>query len=600
MKKNKGFTLIEVIVVILLIGAISIFAVPALLNSGNNSKETLKTTKIESIKLAANNYAEDNINTYSDCNSLRSDDALRSQCVIGLPELVNKNYLDNDKDKDAIIDPTTDEEMSGQVLVCYDMNTGELSTEYLESLEGVDLCANTGLHTLALQDNSVAIPYQDGIDFYTNILALGEYSSNFTLDKTEDNGVHFELISNYRLHVTYAKHSDILKESPKTASVTITGTFNGTETRSVTFYAYIYDEISEEASELSVTIRPNAKLKELGNLKKDITLTCVQKNEYGCEIDLGAFDAYFDKESVQYYEYVPNYSLDAEVTHKSQTYTIVEPQKKYRLYRGDTAPNVLSIKDKSVLYINIVPSPKTLTFDAQGGEVSPSTKTVTYGDAYGDLPTPTRSGYTFKGWYEDTSYTKEITSTTVVEKVTDHTIYANWELKTYTIVFNGNGAEGGSMDAMHLEYDKDYTLTANAFYKDCYTFSSWNTMANGAGTSYSSMQSVRNLASPGDTITLYVMWRYRARFCSDYEEPSNGGSSNNDYDPTAEILNGMQERAEKWHSSDCDDACKEELAAQNQAAGNSLGLDYNSDNGKWYNPDGTEALDYSTDPFKNP
>ena len=45
----------------------------------------------------------------------------------------------------------------------------------------------------------------------------------------------------------------------------------------------------------------------------------------------------------------------------------------------------------------------TLTFNANGGTVSPQTKSVTYGNTYTDLPTPTKAGYTFKGWYADLS-----------------------------------------------------------------------------------------------------------------------------------------------------------------------------------------------------
>ena len=41
----------------------------------------------------------------------------------------------------------------------------------------------------------------------------------------------------------------------------------------------------------------------------------------------------------------------------------------------------------------------TLTFNANGGSVSTTSKSVTYGQTYTDLPTPTRTGFTFKGWY---------------------------------------------------------------------------------------------------------------------------------------------------------------------------------------------------------
>ena len=41
----------------------------------------------------------------------------------------------------------------------------------------------------------------------------------------------------------------------------------------------------------------------------------------------------------------------------------------------------------------------SVTFNPNGGSVSTTTKNVTYGSTYGDLPTPTRTGYTFNGWY---------------------------------------------------------------------------------------------------------------------------------------------------------------------------------------------------------
>ena len=43
-------------------------------------------------------------------------------------------------------------------------------------------------------------------------------------------------------------------------------------------------------------------------------------------------------------------------------------------------------------------SPITVTFDANGGEVTPTTKLVTEGGIYGGLPIPTKEGYTFAGW----------------------------------------------------------------------------------------------------------------------------------------------------------------------------------------------------------
>lgn len=46
----------------------------------------------------------------------------------------------------------------------------------------------------------------------------------------------------------------------------------------------------------------------------------------------------------------------------------------------------------------------TLTFDADGGTVSPATMSVTYGQPYGQLPTPQKTGYTFATWERNIAY----------------------------------------------------------------------------------------------------------------------------------------------------------------------------------------------------
>lgn len=55
--------------------------------------------------------------------------------------------------------------------------------------------------------------------------------------------------------------------------------------------------------------------------------------------------------------------------------------------------------EKLQLYARWSINTYTLTFDANEGTVSTTSKEVTYGMTYTDLPTPIRDGYTFKGWY---------------------------------------------------------------------------------------------------------------------------------------------------------------------------------------------------------
>ena len=68
----------------------------------------------------------------------------------------------------------------------------------------------------------------------------------------------------------------------------------------------------------------------------------------------------------------------------------------------------------------------TVTLNPNGGTVSPNNITVTYGQQYGTIPTPTRTGYTFGGWYTSSTGGTEVTSTTVCSTNSDHTIYAHW------------------------------------------------------------------------------------------------------------------------------------------------------------------------------
>ena len=75
----------------------------------------------------------------------------------------------------------------------------------------------------------------------------------------------------------------------------------------------------------------------------------------------------------------------------------------------------------------------TVTFDPNGGEVEPTSKTVTFDAAYGDLPTPTRAHHTFKGWYLGTD---KVTEATIVKTAENHTLRAAWSRGYYALTIN--------------------------------------------------------------------------------------------------------------------------------------------------------------------
>lgn len=86
----------------------------------------------------------------------------------------------------------------------------------------------------------------------------------------------------------------------------------------------------------------------------------------------------------------------------------------------------------------------TLTLELNGGSLSYTTpkvyriaKGATFGSA-ATVPTPTRTGYTFEGWFDENG--NLLTADTVIDS--DITFTAKWTPKTYTISFNANGGEG--------------------------------------------------------------------------------------------------------------------------------------------------------------
>ena len=119
------------------------------------------------------------------------------------------------------------------------------------------------------------------------------------------------------------------------------------------------------------------------------------------------------------------------------------------------------------------PNIYTVTFNTQGGTSDTSSKNVTYDSTYGILPTPTKYGYTFGGWFTSASGGTQITSSSKVSITANTTLYAQWNINTGTVKFEGNGATGGSMADMSVRYDTSANLNANAFSKTGYTFSRW-------------------------------------------------------------------------------------------------------------------------------
>ena len=124
---------------------------------------------------------------------------------------------------------------------------------------------------------------------------------------------------------------------------------------------------------------------------------------------------------------------------------------------------------------------------------------VTEENAEASLPTPNRDGYIFRGWAESADATEGVTGYYMPEK--NVTLYAIWDIKTFTISYNANGGTDAP-DAQSKTPGVALTLTtAIPKYEDC-LFLGWAESADATTAAY----------QPGDSftkdadITLYAVW----------------------------------------------------------------------------------------------
>ena len=221
--------------------------------------------------------------------------------------------------------------------------------------------------------------------------------------------------------------------------------------------------------------------------------------------------------------------LRASATKTANGYTVT--------YQYNNATSGNTVTDKPITYGNnygTLPSPGrayTVTFNANGGNVSidSTTASYTFGGWYKEtsytneiqsttivttanshtiyakwtggtisLPTPTRAGHTFDGWYTSASGGTNVTTSTKIES--EQTIYAHWTINKWTVAYNANGGSGAP-SSQTKTYGVDLTLSSTKPTRTEYVFKGWATSSTGSAT-----------YQPGGTysanagVTLYAVW----------------------------------------------------------------------------------------------
>lgn len=158
-----------------------------------------------------------------------------------------------------------------------------------------------------------------------------------------------------------------------------------------------------------------------------------------------------------------------------------------------TMPDLGDNGDVVTVYAGWTEKVYDITLDpGENGEVSTPDYTVTYGSAYGELPTPVKDGHTFIGWFTQAEGGDQVTSAVLVELDSHHTLYAQYSVNTYTLYFNTDG--GTEIASITAPYGTPISIDAPT--KENYLFDGW--MLDGQVFDLKTM--------PSGNVTLDAIW----------------------------------------------------------------------------------------------
>ena len=181
----------------------------------------------------------------------------------------------------------------------------------------------------------------------------------------------------------------------------------------------------------------------------------------------------------------------------------------------------------------------TVTLDKQNGSGGTSSIDAYPGQAMPSISLPSRTGYTFGGYYTGTNgsgtqyYSNTGASVTNWTKGAASKLYAKWTANTYTIAYNANKPSNATSNVSGLPGSHSATYDANVTLGSApsligWTFGGWYKDAlcsNFVGNAGQTV-SAPNLRSTSETATLYAKWTANTYTIAYNANKPNSASSN--------------------------------------------------------------------------
>ena len=151
-----------------------------------------------------------------------------------------------------------------------------------------------------------------------------------------------------------------------------------------------------------------------------------------------------------------------------------------------TASSIVNQFVNHSLFAKWTPVRSQVNFNVESvaGAVAPAPINVDYNSTYGTLPTLSKTGYNFTGWFTSLVGGQQINSNTTVSIVSPQTIYPRFSAKEFTLSFSLDGGTLTGPQSVLIAYDQNYNNLPTPT-KAGYQFDGWHTLANN-GTEVSS------------------------------------------------------------------------------------------------------------------
>ena len=182
-----------------------------------------------------------------------------------------------------------------------------------------------------------------------------------------------------------------------------------------------------------------------------------------------------------------------------------------KYYNADgSSAKTCDLTEATTLYAKWVEKTYTVTLIANGGSGGTNSVTVKYGESMPAITVPSRTGYTFMGYYGDNGngyayYSSNGNSVMTYDLTTNTSLYARWTVNTYTVNLDPHEGSGGTT-SVTVTYGAAMP-SATMPTREGYTFGGYFTGTNGEGTQYYNANGTSTRTwNIDDNTTLHAKW----------------------------------------------------------------------------------------------